>query len=100
MTPSPGRVRAQLRLDLEGNMRKVWVIGLLAAWCCRAQPPQMKTPIELSEDLQRELRGLREQAEDLAYRQPSTAPERPTGESISITQLRHKVPKDARKSFE
>ena len=82
-------------------------VAMLAAWICHAQqfPPSLE---EYQIELQRDLRGNfdRTPLPGGVGRLPSAAPDvefpapaRPTGESISVQSLRHKIPKDARKSF-
>lgn len=78
-------------------MVKGWAIVILACWTCLAQKyPQ--TPTEVEAELESQLRGLVERR--AAPMEIDRAPERPSGESISVYGLRHKVPKAAQKSFE
>ena len=83
-------------------MRRILVIGVVAVCVSRAQPP-VKTPAELVAELGSDLRGTPEspfppESDPLLGRTPG--PQRPTGESVSVARLRHKVPKQARKALE
>lgn len=84
-----------------------WVTGLLAAWTCLAQAPP-KTPAQLEAALEAELKGdgsrpaianaenrqlFPELPNDI---QPPAPSERPSGQSISVSELQHRVPKKAR----
>ena len=78
-------------------MRKTWIIGLSAAWMSWAQtaapsPEQVENAIEAT------MRGAREQRQT-AYGSWGADRLRPTGESVSLLQLQHRVPKEARKAF-
>jgi len=86
---------------------KRFAVAMLAAWTCHAQQFP-RSPEDLELELERDLRGLfvRTPLPAGAGPLPSAAPvvelptpARPTGESISVQSLRHKVPKDARNSF-
>jgi tetratricopeptide (TPR) repeat protein len=82
-------------------MKKSWALAVLLGWSCHAQqvpPPAPQAPREVEQELERQLRGLVERREASLANVPPT--EQPTGESISVYRLHHKVPKAARKSFE
>ena len=83
------------------------LIAMLAAWLCHAQQFP-RTPAEMQEQTERDLRGTFDRppadAAPAPYAapidiQPRPAPQRPTGQSISVHSLLHKVPKAARQSF-
>ncbi len=81
-------------------MKQGWALVVMLGWSCYAQqvPPAPSTPVEMEQELERQLRGLVDRHEvPLGDVRP---PARPTGQSVSIYGLRHKVPKAARKSFE
>lgn len=90
-------------------MKKHWSIGILAAWTCWAQAPPL-TPQQMEAAIEADLRGRidREAGPPDGVRGNfGTAPpafpqpeERPTGQSISVARLRHKVPKAASALFE
>lgn len=90
-------------------MKKRCVIGILTGWSCWPQAPP-PTPQQMEAAIEAELKGRFEReaspTEGLqspfrtappAFVQPQ--PERPTGQSISVARLRHKVPKSARTLF-
>jgi len=83
-------------------MKRIWVIGILSACTCRAQPP-VKTPAEMQAEFERDLRGGREPSPFLIREDPfwdrTAGQQRPTGQSVSLARLQHKVPKEARKSL-
>jgi Flp pilus assembly protein TadD len=95
-----------------GGMKKKWVIGLLAGWICWAQiPPQ--TPQQVEAAIEANLKGpgelplSPEEGERFPFRTipidiqpPGSVLLRPTGESISVARLQHRIPKEARQSFE
>lgn len=78
-------------------MRKIWGIGLTAAWISWAQ-----TPVPTREQVEREIQStLRGRAEEMQMPTGTwgRAPLRPTGQTISVAQLQHRVSKEARKAF-
>ena len=83
-------------------MKKSCAIGMLTVWACWAQPTAWKTAAEAEAELEKDLHGLREAREPFPYEDPyeNVVRERPSGIAISVAQLQHKIPKDARKSFE
>jgi len=77
-------------------VRNSWTIGMaVLAWSGWGQPP-VKTPDELAAELARDLHGWSERLETPAQ---VTHLERPTGVSVSVAKLRHKIPRDAQKLF-
>ena len=97
-------------------MKKIWVMGLLGAWICGAQQVAPSLA-EIEASLRADMRGDGEpalrsnMATEPASRQllppaneeTSAARRRPlqpaTGTSVSVAQLKHKVPKEAQKAF-
>ena len=82
-------------------MKQVCALVAMLGWSCHAQqvgPPPPKTPFEVEQELERQLQGLVDRREAPLGNVPTA--ERPTGQSISVYGLHHKVPKAARKSFE
>ena len=76
-------------------MTSKWIFGLLLVWTCGAQPP-VKSQDELETELASELRGWMDR---VAARTSVSAENRPTGAAVSVTELGHKIPRDAQKSF-
>ena len=74
------------------------ILGAVAACICRAQPT-IKTPAELSRDLRGDPGTAWFPAGSSRLPSPANGQQRPTGESVSIAQLRHKVPKPAQKAL-
>lgn len=82
-------------------MKKSWVLVAVLGWSCSAQqitPLGPPTLGQVEQEVERQLHGRIDRQETSWVSVPP--PERPTGESISVYSLRHKVPKAAQKSFE
>lgn len=80
-------------------MKKGWALAVWLGWRCYAQQvpqPVPQNPAELQQELERRLEAMANQREASITR----APARPTGQSVSVYRLRHKVPKAAEKSYE
>ena len=76
-------------------MEKCCLLGILAAWACAAQARPM-SPAAIEAALLADLRG------DEAFAQPvkmSGLLDRPKGQSVTVSRLRHKAPKEALKAF-
>lgn len=73
------------------------LLAMLAAWLCHAQPFP-PSAAEIQEQTERDLRGTFDRPPFPAEAVPVPR-ERPTGQSISVHSLQHKVPKAARQSF-
>ena len=80
-------------------MKNVWGIGLASAWLMWAQMPAT-SPDQVEQAIEAR-RGIAEQTQAAAaFGSVDSPPARPTGQSISLAQLQHRVPKEARKTFD
>lgn len=85
-------------------MRTWTICGLLTAWICAAQTQSANpdNPAEIEARLLRDLRGINEDARALAPSLTLTQiasgnqASRPADATVSVTQLQHKPPKEAR----
>lgn len=77
-------------------MNVSWILGVVLAWECWGQPP-VKSPIELEEELERGLGGWSDRVEASSPALLNSPV--PLG-SVSVAQLRHKIPRAAQKLFE
>ena len=87
-----------------------WIAGMLAGWTCLAQAPS-KTPAQVEAALEADLKGdgarpaIAETESSHRFPQfpvdiqPPAPPTRPSGQSVSVTELQHRVPKKARQSL-
>lgn len=78
-----------------------WILGVVLVWECWGQPP-VKSPIELEEELERGLGGWSDRVEASSRATRSAAPLNSPVRlgSVSVAQLRHKIPREARRLFE
>ena len=90
-------------------MKKIWIAGFLVGWICWAQGPmRLPAPGDAAADLQgqAEWPALHPEAGWMLSRpSPIYVPapaqtDRPDAQTISVEQLRHKVPNKARNSFQ
>lgn len=83
-------------------MKTRCLITLLVLCNCRAQTP-MKAPGAAESEMESDLRGTfdrtQKQGEAAVFHDVPEGSARPSGTSISVERLRHKVPKEAWKSF-
>ena len=77
-------------------MKKIWALAMMAGCAVRGQQSP-HTPSEVEAELERQLHGVLDKRE--ARGEISRPPERPSGESVSVYRLQHKVSKATGKSY-